>query len=174
MSNHAVILPSNGRPRNIMNVVASDRGETSLTVVPEHDAMSLTCYVDSVSTGSTLDVNIYILGDIDGNSKLIGSFPQVVQARAEPLTVILPANGNIKIIASYTGAATFEINGKAVSSASLVEQNTQNVNVIASQDDKMYRDGITNSLNNINKVLNLILNHQRFITGVEHEQGDEY
>lgn len=168
----AVILPSNGRPRNVLNRVETGSGDISIDVVPENDAVAITCYVDSIAAGSFFDISVYLCGDAEDNIKLLYQFPQVTQAQLEPMTVIIPANGRVKLEICHTDSVSFELNAKAVSASTLIEQNTQAVQIVPTNDELAHRELMISCLDQMNETLSIILNHQRVLTDLNKDKGE--
>ena len=169
----AVILPNNGRPRSVMNITSDSANITTSIVVVEDDAMSLTLYIDDIQTGTRLDIIVEEIGDSPDNVITVYSFPQITKPKETPICVILPVGGNIRITATYTGSIEFELNAKAVSAAAVVDFNIQTVSLELTPEDISYRNNHLEELGRISKLLYVILNHQRVITGIESDnEGD--
>ena len=167
----SVILPSNSRTKSVMDITATARGTSITEVVVENDAASLTLYVDSLGPGQCIDVVVKEVGNNSKNRKTVAEFSRVTNLIQVPETIIVPANAKLEVIASHTGAAVFEIHGRSVSGARLTD--TKSVSVVIDDPEKAFRKEVLSSLGHIATLLQLILNHQRIITGVESEnEGD--
>lgn len=170
----AVILPSNGRSRQIFDINASASGKSIQDIVVENDSITLTCYADSLANNASLNITIEEIGNNAGNVRLLKRTTTIIKASEVPSTETLPVSGIVRITAEYSGAVVFEIHARAVSAAASNAITTQPVELQLTSDDILYRNRQISLLCQIHDKLETILNHQRQITGLEDDIGDKY
>lgn len=168
----SVTLPSTGKTRSIFDLVATSAGSKVCEVVVENDAVAVTCFVVSLGSGDVLDITIEETGNSPLNSKLVHRFPQASRALSNPQSMVIPVGGALKFTATYTGAVTFEMRGRAVSGASITA--VQEVELVTTEADKLYRESVLCALDNMNNSLEKIVNHSRVITNIEEGKGDNF
>lgn len=166
-----VTIPTN-RVKNVLDVVATSAGSDSVVVNVEDDGVILTAYASSLDEEAQIYIIVENIGDGTDNVELIEEFPLIVQSGV-PHQLSIPVSGNIRITANYNGAASYEIRGKAVSGSALNSKATP-VKVELTETDIQNQRDIVLQLRKIDATLNRILNHQRLITGVEAETGEEF
>lgn len=104
-----------GRTQRVALVQESAAGTASWTFTTEADAVLISLYVSSVS--ADLDIAVYTQTE-DGKDLLISTFPTVSAPTANLLikkaTTII---AQVRVEATWSGAASFELYGRGVSSA---------------------------------------------------------
>jgi len=170
----AVTLPDVGKTKSVFSVVDTVAGKASTTVTVENDAVIFTCYVTSLEADATLNILVEEIGDAPNNTIVLARLPQVSRALANPQSISLPVGGVLRLTAEYTGSVNFEMRGRAISGAALGNTSTQSVQVVTSEADNLYRESVLCSLDNIYNTLQRILNHQRMITNIEEDKGNEF
>lgn len=169
---HSLSLPHTGRPRQILGISSSGYGKETKEVVVEDDAISITCYTASLGVGATLNIKIEQIGNNLDNVKLIKRFDTITIAGAPPYTESFNVGGTLRITAEYTGAVTFDMQGRAISGSSAVADGIQKVTVIPNEADLVHREQVVLHLHQIEEKLDALLNHQRFITKLEEPGGN--
>jgi hypothetical protein len=170
----ALILPSNGRTRQVFDLETTASGRKTQEIIVENDAIHLTCFAAAVATGASISITIEQLGNNEDNIKVIRRLGTITSKSDEPSTDIFNVGGVIRITTEYTGAVTFDMHGRAVSGAVAAGESTQSVSLELTEADKLYRQEHMSLLCTAVDTLERILNHQRLITNIEKDKGETY
>lgn len=170
----AIILPSNGRPKQLVDLVSTAPGKQVIDVIVENDALSITFFVASLGANAALSVIVEEVGNNSDNVKLVRRLDPIVRPSDNPLTEVINVSGVVRLTVNYSGSVTFDLHGKAVSGAVAALNSVQPVSVDLTDSDKSYREEHMALLCKIHDTLETILNHQRVITSIEKDKGDKY
>ena len=165
----AVILPNNGRPRAILNKTEAATTTSIEEVVVENDAISLTYYIDSLSTDTYLTILIEEIGDTSTNTRVLFESPRIAAVTKEPTNLIFIVPGRIRITVFHTGAADFEITGKSMNASAVPD-------VVQVVTDRQLQDEAEShrSYDMIIQLLTKINNHLRIASGIDDSDTDTF
>lgn len=166
-----ITIPTN-RVKNVLDVSAPSAGSDSVIVNVEDDGVILTAYASSLQAGAQVYINVESIGDGISNLEQLGEFPLILNSGI-PYMLKINVAGNIQITATYTGQASFEIRGKAVS-GSAIDSEAMPVKLELTDEDRQQQRDMVILLSKNNDLLTKILNHHRLITGIEGEIGEEF
>ena len=170
----AVILPENGRSRQILDINESIAGKIIRDVVIEKDAVSLTCYTASLQPGASIELTIEYIGNHPDNRRVLQRIGPISQAGGLPITERFNVPGTLRITAEFTGAVIFDLQGRAITGSAAIIDTVQNVSIVTTDEDRIYRQQHISELHSIHETLEAILNHQRLITRAEEPIGDKF
>ena len=164
-----MILHAN-KLKTIASETATDLGTNSVDVMMETNVVALALYVTSAAAQVALIVDVYEVGVNTSDDVCIGRFPIIRTALTDPIHLTVETTGNIRIDISYNKAVTYELRGKSLTSKPMPDK------IITSADDdtKAYQEEVLVMLRSVTSLLETILNHQRFITGLEKDKGEKY
>lgn len=109
----AIIGPiAYGKTETILSLSATGSGTRSESFSIESDSVLVSLFAEVVS--GTLDVSVYTLTD-DGKELGIINFPQLAAPTSELLLKkAAAAMSRIRVVATYSGATTFEVRARAI------------------------------------------------------------
>lgn len=171
----AIVLPSNGRPKQIIDIENCTSGRKIQDIVVENDAISLTYYVAELSNNGSVSIKIDEIGHNGENIRTISEDPALTRITDVPINKILLVGNKLRLTVAYSGSTTVDISARAVSaSAALLDGRKQTV-IIEPTDYQREIDGNTvDLLCKLNDTLEKVLNHNRLITGMERDEGDKF
>lgn len=175
MSNLAkqhIAIPAN-RSVLLMDTTVTAVGKETLRVSLEQESAILTVHVSSMAVGTAILVDVYEVSQDSGDEFRIYT-QSPIRAAGDPIQFPVTPGGSFRVQVEHTGAATYTVRGKSVSSipASLVPETE--ADRVAKKSEEVFRQELLSCLDNINDVMKRILNHQRVITGIESDEGEEF
>ena len=171
----SIILPNNGRTRQLFDIESTARGKAVKDIVVENDAISLSCYTADIDVNSAIiTITIEQIGNNENNRQVIRRIGPITKISEFPVNEIITVNGILRITVEYTGSITFDMHGRAVGAAAAIQESVQDVEVVLSADDKAYRAEHLSLLHTIQDSLERIVNHSRIITSVEQDKGEKF
>lgn len=108
-----------GKTRTVMSVESDDSGTLSKTVTHDADALDISVWADAVPGGDLL-IKVYAQVNKDEPSKvkLVDTFPVITTATTElVIRRSIPVMSQVRVEATWTGEATFEVRAKSLSTA---------------------------------------------------------
>jgi len=108
-----------GKTRTVMSVEADNSGSLSKTVTHDADALDISVWADAVPGGDLL-IKVYaqVNKDEPNKVKLVDTFPVITTPTSElVIRRSIPVMSQVRIEATWTGSATFEVRAKSLSTA---------------------------------------------------------
>jgi hypothetical protein len=162
-----IAIPAN-RSMLLIDETATRAGTESLRVSLEQESAILTLNVTAVEKDKRLDMIVYEVSQDSEDEILLHRLPSVTRA-SEPLQITVTPGGSFRIVIERTGTATYTVRGKSVSSLPVVP-----IDVIGTAEEADRQTKIINLLMCNNDLLEKLVNHMRYISGLESDEGDNY
>lgn len=162
-----MILLAN-KNKTVISETTTTSGITSVTINQEQSAILFSLHVSSLDLDVALSVRVYAV--VGSSEKLLYETKTIRQAGNEFIDFSVQAGGDIRVDATYTGVATYEIQAKAIPSLPLPEA----VPVVlldgyANREQKMIE-----LLTYNNELLEKMVNHLRVITNINKDDGESF
>jgi hypothetical protein len=159
-----------GKTQHVFDFTATSAGEKSIRFTSESEAIKVSLNITD-KTSSKVYWELYEEpGDGAGHERLIYQSPTNGNKGVE--TLMLPAVGKIRIDLYYTGAITLEMSVTGISAISALT--SLPVQVLESDANDVFKQKVLACLSSIDDRLDRILNHQREITGIEADKGENF
>ena len=164
-----MILHAN-KLKTLVSETTTGAGDTNVDVLMETSVIAMALYVTSCPAGCALTVDVYEVGVNTADDIKIGEFPAVRQSLTDPIHLTVATTGNIRVDISYNDVITYELRGKSLTD----KPRPDKILVERDDDTKAHQEDTLVMLRSINSLLETILNHQRFTTGIEKDKGEKY
>jgi hypothetical protein len=164
-----MILPA-GKTRQLLSGAYTTQGREEKIITLEQQSIIMTVHVLALDTDAVINIDVFEIGDDATDETLLHSFPSIRSAKDTPIQVRLSPGGSLLIKVDHSAGVTYDIRGKSVEYLAAPEEITVNAN----QGELIFREVMLEHLHNINVTLDKILNHQRQITDIESDKGDEF
>lgn len=108
-----------GKTRTVMSVESDDSGTLTKTVTHDADALDISVWADAVPGGDLL-IKVYaqVNKDEPTKVKLVDTFPVITTPTSElVIRRSIPVMSQVRVEATWTGSATFEVRAKSLSTA---------------------------------------------------------
>jgi hypothetical protein len=169
LTTRSQILPAN-KARQLMTGVFTTQGREEKIITLEQQSVIMTVHVSALDTDAVLNIDVFEIGDKDTDQALLYSFPSIRSSQDTPLQIRLSPGGSLLIKVDHSAGVTYDIRGKSVEFLAAPEE----ITVTANHGELIFREVMLEHLHNINATLDKILNHQRQITDLESDKGDEF
>jgi hypothetical protein len=153
-------------------------GTSRYIIASEADAVRFSYRVPSLSAGAQVWFEINELGgSFDGNSK---NFYQskTYKAPVAPVDLTTAAGQKLEFVVHHSGTVEVEVLATGVSGSMAVWQHAQDLEAeegnTERHDTEIYRHAVLCSLEKIEELLALQVNHLRSITGIKADEGEDF
>ena len=167
-----MILHAN-RQKVISSTTATAAAETSITLNTEQSVVLFNLDVTSIGTGVSFVVEVYAS---NGTTERLLHREIVTKITSEPKEFAAQSGLDFVVKIFYTGAVTYSLNGKSLVSLPISSSAVVNNEDPAPAEDNTaeWRQNIETLLKTNNDLMLRMLNHLRYMTNIESEQGEDY
>jgi hypothetical protein len=162
-----------GKTRQLFSESVTARGTKAVVFTNESEALRLSCNVVSIDSNTQAYMEVYeISGDTEGHERRLMQSITCNDIGIRQETILV--TGKIRIEIYYSGQVEFEMSATGVGAAATAASTVTTVKVQRSAEELSEIETLNTHLHEIKQLLTRILNHQRQITNLEPDLGDEF